>query len=142
MSTLKIQDIFSHFEWYQSYYLTIIQNPSQYYQPVEAAEIHFGFLSEQKLYLGDLLQLWFGHKWIEGFAAVQNKNVAQSVQYLQSEQQTESFYLFSIFSDRLQDQSTAFAWSTREQKIVTVNISQTLDYYLGFIGLARPKQVG
>lgn len=139
MPTLNIQHIFSNFSWYQTHYLSIIKDPSQYYQTVETAQIYFGFVSEQKLYLGDLLQLWFAHKWIDGdvgLLSLEGKNLWQPVQRIQS---GNELYLFSISSNGLQKHSTALAWSTHEQAIVTVTLTQTLAYYLSFIALERPK---
>ena len=41
MTILSIQSIFSNLSYYQENYLDIIQNPTQYYQSVENANIHF-----------------------------------------------------------------------------------------------------
>ena len=55
MPILRIQDIFANFQFYKENYLSILKNPQSYYQPVTDACIHFAILSEQKVYLGDLL---------------------------------------------------------------------------------------
>ena len=69
MKTLCIQSIFSNFSFYQQNYLQIIQNPEQYYIAVENACVNTFPFRQQVLFLGDLLQLWFGHKW-----KIQNPN--------------------------------------------------------------------
>ncbi|WP_236765705.1 hypothetical protein [Acinetobacter junii] len=65
MTTLRIESIFSNFSFYKQNYLNIINDPSQYYQVVESANIHFASFSDERLYLGDLLQLWLSDKWTE-----------------------------------------------------------------------------
>lgn len=139
MPTLNIQQIFAHLDWYRTNYLSIIKDPSQYYQTIETARIHFGFLSEQKLYLGDLLQLWFGYKWVDGRINVSDQNSQNFWQPVQQLQEENTLYFFSIYSDRLQCKPTALAWSAREQTVVTVTLDHTFSYYLNFIALDRPK---
>jgi len=63
MTILNIQSIFSNLSFYQQHYLEIIQDAAQYYTPVEHSFINTFPFKQQALYLGDLLQLWFGNKW-------------------------------------------------------------------------------
>ncbi|MEB3754406.1 hypothetical protein [Acinetobacter sp. MD2(2019)] len=140
MSTLSIQDIFSNLEGYQSRFVAILEHPAQYYQVVEGAKIQFDAMSEQKIYLGDLLQLWFAKSaWIENDAQAASANKLQLVQQTQRSSQDHRLYFFAFLSDRLKPHSMALAWSEREQAVVTVNLQQTWLYYLSFIALTRPK---
>lgn len=63
MTILNIQTIFSNFSFYQQNYLDILQDPERYYTPVENAFLNTFPFKQNALYLGDLLQLWFGNKW-------------------------------------------------------------------------------
>ncbi|MFT4022136.1 MAG: hypothetical protein QM666_11545, partial [Acinetobacter sp.] len=115
----------------------ILQNPEQYYQCVDMAEIHFSLLSHQVIYLGDLLQLWFGYQWTEG---VHQQSATQHAKLLQPVQQNfdAALYLFSIAGKSLTSGPTAQAWSVKDQKVVTLQLNDSFPYYLNFIALQRP----
>ena len=63
MHTLTIAEIFSNLSFYQDHYLEIIEDPQQYYTLVENCFQNTFPFKQQALFLGDLLQLWFGDKW-------------------------------------------------------------------------------
>ena len=64
MNTLTISQIFENFSFYQENYLSILQDSEQYFIQVEQAYLDVWPFTEKKLYLGDLLQLWFSEKWL------------------------------------------------------------------------------
>lgn len=139
MPNLQIEHIFSQFAFYQKNYLNIIQDPDQYYQCVSDAHIHFSVFSEEKIYLGDLLQLWFGDKWTEH----QVKTLHDAKDHLwerASESWHNSLFLFSIERPGLFSSARAYAWSTEEQQIKQISIDHTFPYYCHYLSLSRPKR--
>ncbi|MEC8057291.1 MAG: hypothetical protein VX136_09290 [Pseudomonadota bacterium] len=139
MPILHIQDIFSQFKFYQAQYLDIVRDPALYYQPVEDAHIPFSIVSEEKIYLGDLLQLWFGDKWTEHQVKVLN-DVNHGLWTQLSECWYNSLFLFAIERKGLFAKTSALAWSTEEQQIKEITLDQTLPYYCHYLSLERPKR--
>ncbi|MGY0204185.1 hypothetical protein ACW7EJ_11835 [Acinetobacter soli] len=139
MPTLQIEQIFSDFAFYQKNYLDIIRDPQQYYQNVTDAHIHFTVFSQEKIYLGDLLQLWFGDKWTEH----QVKLLHDSADHLwerASESWDNSLFLFSIERSGLFSPAYAYAWSTQDQQVKQIEIDHTFPYYCHYLTLSRPKR--
>lgn len=138
MHTLTIQSIFDNLGWYQKNYIQILQTPEQYYQSVEYASIKFSIVSDQKLYLGDLLQLWFGHKWTSSF--VKNlQSLDHDFWYKNQTIADEDFYIYSLKYDQKINQVIATAWleDLKKESCIQLNID-CLPFYLSFIALERP----
>ena len=56
MNTLTIAHLFLNLQSYKDQYLTILENPEQYFVPVADAYINIWPVGKEQLYLGDLLQ--------------------------------------------------------------------------------------
>jgi hypothetical protein len=96
-------------------------------------------VSEEKIYLGDLLQLWFGDKWTEHQVKVLN-DVNHGLWTQLSECWYNSLFLFAIERKGLFAKTSALAWSTEEQQIKEITLDQTLPYYCHYLSLERPKR--
>ena len=139
MPILHIQEIFSQFQFYQAQYLDIIKNPELYYQPVLNAHIHFSIVSEEKIYLGDLLQLWLGDKWTEHQVKILS-HADQPLWVHLTECWHNSLFLFALERKGLFSKTSALAWSTEEQQIKQISLDQALPYYCHYLSLERPKR--
>ena len=141
MNTLTISQIFENLSFYQDNYLSILQNPEQYYVEVEHASIDVWPFSEKKLCLGDLLQLWFSEKWLinTNCRLLSNTNEQVSGKALQREQ---DLYLFQLSGSTLSGSNHAQVWSVSEQKIIYVALDSVFKYYCYFESIERPvKQI-
>nr|WP_228128831.1 hypothetical protein [Acinetobacter junii] len=140
MTTLRIESIFSNFSFYKQNYLNIINDPSQYYQVVESANIHFASFSDERLYLGDLLQLWLSDKWTEH----QLKTLTKSHYLLPTQDGVNgqnSLFLFAFKKHSLFKQAYAYAWNTLENKVQEIALNESFPFYCHYLTLSRPKRV-
>ena len=136
MNTLSISQIFENLSFYQENYLSILKNPEQYYLEVEHAHLEVWPFSEKKLYLGDLLQLWFSEKWLirskYRFLSNIHQNLSKEVENKQG------IFLFQLTGSTLSGSNHAQAWSIAEQKVIYVSLDRVLKYYCYFESIARP----
>ena len=138
MNTLTIPKIFSNFSFYQENYLSILQNPEQYHIEVEHAYLDVWPFSEKKLYLGDLLQLWFSEKWRidSNYRLLSNLEAQFKPKSIQEE---HDFYLFQLSGSTLSGSNHAQVWSVLEQKIRYISLDSVFKYYCYFESIERPK---
>jgi len=135
MTTLRIESIFSNFSFYQDHYLEIIQNPQQYYTSVDHSFLNTFPFKKQTLYLGDLLQLWFGNKWkIEDYNNLLIEKNSLAVR------QSIPLYLFQLGGELILGANTALAWSVAENKIVSVQVKSIWQYAVFSHLCTRPKE--
>ncbi|EEH70169.1 hypothetical protein HMPREF0023_0323 [Acinetobacter sp. ATCC 27244] len=136
MTILNIQTIFSNFSFYQQNYLDILQDSERYYTPVENAFLNTFPFKQNTLYLGDLLQLWFGNKW-----KIENSSnlLTQKNSLLVNDQ--SPLYLFQLGGELILGANTALAWSVAEQKVVTVHVKSIWQYAVFSHLCDRPKNV-
>ena len=134
MTTLCIQSIFSNFFFYQQNYLQIIQNPEKYYTAVENAFVNTFPFRQQPLFLGDLLQLWFGHKW-----KIQNPNNLLVQENTLNVNESSPLYVFQLGGELFLGANTALAWSIAEQKIVSIQVKSIWQYAVFSHLCHRPK---
>ena len=135
MSTLSIPQIFSNLSFYQENYLQILENPDCYYTSVQDASIHVWPLVNEKLYLGDLLQLWFGNKWVVN-------NHTDSILDLLEEQPTlvEQYYLHRVEGNLFSSSNHSKAWSQNNKQSVDICIESLFKFYCLFKSISRPEQ--
>jgi len=134
MTTLSIKTIFSNFSFYQEHYLEIIQDSAQYYTPVENAFLNTFPFKQQALFLGDLLQLWFGNKW-----KIQNVHNLLAQKNISTLDEHAPLYLFQLGGELFLGANTALAWSVAEQKVVTVQVKSIWQYAVFSHLCIRPK---
>lgn len=134
MTILRIQSIFSNLSFYQEHYLDILQDPERYYTPVESSFINTFPFKQQALFLGDLLQLWFGNKW----KIIDSRNLLSQKNPLTVNQQSP-LYLFQLGGELILGANTALAWSVAEEKIVTVQVKSIWQYAVFSHLCTRPK---
>ena len=146
MTTLTISQIFEKFSFYQENYLSILQNPEQYHIEVEQAYLDVWPFSEKKLYLGDLLQLWFSEKWLINSTCrlLLNSSTLDSsdltAEPTQKQiQRTQDLYLFQLSGSTLSGSNHAQVWSVSEQKVLYVSLNSIFKYYCYFESIERPK---
>ncbi|MBJ9951712.1 MULTISPECIES: hypothetical protein [Acinetobacter] len=146
MTTLTISQIFEKFSFYQENYLSILQNPEQYHIEVEQAYLDVWPFSEKKLYLGDLLQLWFSEKWLINSTCrllLDSSRLDSSNSTIQSTQKqiqrTQDLYLFQLSGSTLSGSNHAQVWSVSEQKVLYVSLNSIFKYYCYFESIERPK---
>ena len=134
MQTLSISQVFSQFSFYQDSYLQILNDPSKYYVEVEDAYVHVWPFAKQKLYLGDLLQLWFSAKWKVSCQAESLLDVLEE----KSQTQTHS-YLYQVTGHFFSSNHQTLAWSEQQSVTQPCEIEHALPYYLIFKALSRPE---
>ncbi|CEI52274.1 hypothetical protein [Acinetobacter bereziniae] len=146
MTTLTISQIFEKFSFYQENYLSILQNPEQYHIEVEQAYLDVWPFSEKKLYLGDLLQLWFSEKWLINSTCrlLLNSSTLDSSDLTAEPtqkkiQRTQDLYLFQLSGSTLSGSNHAQVWSVSEQKVLYVSLNSIFKYYCYFESIERPK---
>lgn len=141
MSSLHIEQIFSQFHNYQQQYQEILNDPEQYYQTVENAHIHFALLSDEKIYLGDLLQLWFVGEWTDHSIPQGQQQIVESQMHASIPAlQKQDLFLFAIENHGLYANPVGLAWSVQERCIKQIQLIETLPYYCQYISLTRPKR--
>lgn len=105
---------------------------NEYYKIVQGAQFSFSCISNQRLYLGDLLQLWknpiWNHLFLESLDH-QNKNILQN----------SSFYIYSTKFNSKTFITQINIWLADKKITHTVYIKDILPLYLSFIRLERPK---
>ena len=139
MNTLTVAQIFENFSFYQENYLSILHNPEQYYLEVEHTYLDVWPFSEKKLYLGDLLQLWFSEKWrIDSNYRVLSNSDNQFTS--NSIEKAHDLYLFQLSGSTLSGSNHAQVWSTLEQKILYISLDSVFKYYCYFESIERPKE--
>ena len=134
MNTLTIPQIFANFSFYKENYLSIINNPDQYYVPVQGAEVQIWPLTAHQLFLGDLLQLWFGDKW-----KIQNAKNLLTQKNVLTVNEHFPLYLFQLGGELILGANTALAWSVAENKIVAVQVKSIWQYAVFSHLCSRPK---
>ncbi|QOW45408.1 MULTISPECIES: hypothetical protein [Acinetobacter] len=138
MNTLSISDIFSNLSFYQENYLSILQNSEHYYTEVEHAYFEVWPFGEKKLFLGDLLQLWFSEKWLIN-AKCRLLTDASTQNTQQSIQREHDLYLFQLVGSTFSGANHAKVWSISEQKVVHIALDRVFKYYCFFESIERPK---
>ena len=126
---LKIADIFSNFDFYQTHYLSIIADPRQYYTPVESAFIGVWPVGNIPLYLGDLLQLWFSEKWLIN-SPIQLLLENYSNGRKQPLQRNNDLYLYQLCGSALSGRNNSKVWSRSENKTLAVALDSVFAYLL------------
>ncbi len=137
MNTLSISSIFSNLSDFQQRYLSILTDPEQYYLPVKDAYVEVWPAPKQPLYLGDLLQLWLGEKWIVNETRLPLINTV-----LREKSQSNpkyDHYVYAIQGNLLTGQNTSEAWSKESESSVTVQVGALFQYYCVWKSLKRPK---
>ena len=136
MNTLTIRQIFSNLHYYQDQYLTIVNDADLYFTLVEDANIQVWPLGNHQVYLGDLLQLWFGDKWILNEKA---KPLINSILREKSDISSEfNHYIFSIEGSTLTGKNQVKAWSIEKKEIITLNVDNLFQFYCVFKVCKRP----
>lgn len=126
---LKIADIFSNFDFYQTHYLSIIADSQQYYTPVESAFIGVWPVGNIPLYLGDLLQLWFSEKWLIN-SPIQLLLENYSNGRKQPLQRNNDLYLYQLCGSALSGRNNSKVWSRSENKTLAVALDSVFAYLL------------
>ncbi|MFW1943647.1 hypothetical protein ACG93R_09055 [Acinetobacter guillouiae] len=145
MNTLTISQIFENFSFYQDNYLSILQDSDQYFIQVEQAYLDVWPFTEKKLYLGDLLQLWFSEKWLINTpcrllnSSSQISSSSDTQVTKKPVQRTQDFYLFQLSGSTLSGSNHAQIWSVSEQKVLYVSLDRIFKYYCYFESIERPK---
>jgi hypothetical protein len=134
MTILSIQSIFSNLSFYQDHYLEIIEDPQQYYTSVENCFLNTFPFKQQALFLGDLLQLWFGDKW-----KIQNAKNLLTQKNVLTVNEHFPLYLFQLGGELILGANTALAWSVAENKIVAVQVKSIWQYAVFSHLCSRPK---
>ena len=122
MNTLTIPQIFANFSFYKENYISIINNPDQYYVPVQGAEV----------------QLWFAGKW-----TVDNKRKLLINTILRDktlDQTEQDLFVYEIKGSSISGEDSSTAWSRSENKAVDISVGSIFQFYCVFKGLSRPIQ--
>ena len=136
MQTLTISQIFSQLAFYQTEYLNILNTPSQYHIPVQNAHIDFWPFKHAQLCLGELLQLWFGDKWIlQPTLQIFDAKPVLKRHLLQ----THDLYLYDLHGNVLTGQCEAWAWSLSKNQAVRVDVDSAVQYYSLYKSLSAPQ---
>lgn len=135
MYTLTISQIFSNFSFYQDQYLQILQDPQLYYLDVADAYIDVWLFARQKLYLGDLLQLWLSDKWFVTSQAETLLDVLDN-----KPQKYTHGYVFQVNGSFLSTVLTSKAWSQDQQNQVNLSLDNVLKFYFVYKALSRPSK--
>ena len=138
MNTLTIPQIFANFSFYKENYLSIINNADQYYVPVQGAEVQIWPLTAHQLFLGDLLQLWFGDKWtVDSKKKLLINTILRDKSLDQADQ---DLFVYEIKGSSITGQDASKAWSLSENKEVDISVGSIFQFYCVFKGLSRPVQ--
>jgi hypothetical protein len=136
MQTLTISEIFSQLAFYQAEYLTILNDPTQYLTPVQQASLDVWPFNRAELCLGELLQLWFGEKWVIQPASQLFDADPVLKRHLPKQQ---DLYLYDIHGNILTGKYEAWAWSLSQQKPVAVELESVVAYYSFYKSLTAPQ---
>ena len=127
MHTLTIAEIFSNLSFYQTNYLSILQDTQRYETAVEDAYIQVWPIGTQPLYLGDLLQLWFSDKWLIN-SPCQLLLDSYSKGRKQFLQRDHDLYLYQLNGSALSGRNNSKVWSLSEQKKLSVSLDSVFKY--------------
>ena len=125
MNTLTISQIFSNLSFYKDQYLNIIQSADLYFTEVEGAFVDLFPFKKQKLFLGDLLQLWFSEKWSDDDV----KSYA-----------SKHVYIFAITGNAVTGVNTSHVWAQDSQNIEQLEVRSPLKYYVELVNCPRPDR--
>lgn len=137
MNTLTISHLLSNLQSYQDQYLTILNDPEQYFTPLENAYVHIWPEAKQSLYLGDLLQLWLGDKWIIN---AQKAPLINTI--LRDKTKADprfDQYVYAIQGSLLTGKNTAQAWSIHDAQSAELSIHALFQFYCVWKSLNRPQ---
>ncbi|OTG91951.1 hypothetical protein [Acinetobacter sp. ANC 3813] len=137
MNTLTISHLFSNLQAYQDQYLSIVNDPAQYYTPVENAYVKIWPAAKQPLYLGDLLQLWLAEKWIINAEKEPLINTILREKTQANPQLNQ--YVYAIEGNLLTGKNSAQAWSADLADKATLNVSALFQFYCVWKSLNRPQ---
>jgi len=137
MNTLTISQLQSNFQVYQDQYLSIVNDPEQYYTPVENAYVHVWPVAKQPLYLGDLLQLWLGDKWIVN---TEKAPLINSILRSKTDEQHQfDRYVFAIEGNLLTGHNEAQAWVSDAASVEALSVNSLFQFYCVLKSLKRPQ---
>lgn len=137
MNTLSISQIFSNISFYQTNYLSLIQDPIQYFTPVAGAEIKLWPLATQQLYLGDLLQLWFAEKWLVEQERQFSFELFLNAADLAPEQ--KDLYIYAICGNLVTGANQSQVWQASQQKNQNISLANVSKHYFEYRALSQPK---
>ena len=140
MNTLTISEIFSNFSFYQENYLSIVQDSQQYFIPVPEAYIQIWSNTQEPLYLGDLLQLWFSEKWCVQSSHHLSCEKSGQKEILKSFQNPQNLYVYQIKGNIFTGKNHSIAWSRTEEKIYPIKLDSVFKHYCYSKSLAHPKR--
>lgn len=132
MHTLTVADIFKNLAFYQAQYQSILHHPEQYQILVQDAVLDIWPITTKKLYLGDLLQLWFSQKWLININYTYLQDKTLFPQLFNSKIQKEDLYLCEIYGNVILGISHAKVWSLSEQRLFDVVLEGSLQYYCSY----------
>ncbi len=135
MSKLYISDIFSNLEYYKQQYLSIISDSNLYFTEVENAHFKLDFFKDRKIFLGDLLQLWFSEKWL--FQRHFNFKNFQFPWAKQSNSE-QDLYLFEVKGNIFTGNNICKAWCASEKKVIDTTLDAVFPYFCYLKALTRP----
>ncbi|ANF82119.1 hypothetical protein A3K93_07875 [Acinetobacter sp. NCu2D-2] len=131
MNTLSISQIFQNFDFYQTHYLSILSQPEQYKTPVQSAYIDLWPFARIELCLGDLLQLWFGEKWLIQPAEKSLIELGLNLQ-VQPITKSDDVYLYQISGNSFTGKNQSQAWSISQHKEISLNLDSVVRHFLEF----------
>ena len=140
MHTLTIAQIFKNFDFYQTQYQTILDDPQQYYIPVQDATLEIWPFSKKNLYLGDLLQLWLHKTWLINQAIDAKHAIASQHDWFARTSLQQEVYAFAISGNAILGKTYLKCWSVEQQKIISLEIEQSLKYLWTYQLLQKPNQ--
>lgn len=139
MTKLSISDIFSNLEYYKKHYLAILDDSNQYFTEVENAHFKLEFFKDKKIFLGDLLQLWFSEKWL----FQKHFNLKQiHFPWAKQAKPEQDLYLFEVKGNIFTGNNICRAWCASENKIINTTLDAVFPYYCYIKTLSRPHLHG
>ena len=137
MNALTVPHIFSNLEYYKEHYLSILEQPEQYFTSVAHAYVQVWPLAKEQLYLGDLLQLWLGDKWVVN---LEKQPLINTVLREKAKQVPEfDRYVYALQGSLLTGKNAAQAWSSHAGQSAELSVGSLFQYYCVFKSLARPQ---
>ena len=140
MHTLTIAQIFNDFDLYQAQYQNILQDPQQYYIPVQAATLEIWPFPKKNLYLGDLLQLWFNQTWLINQVSESKHAIETQHNWFAKTSVQQHIYAFAISGNVVLGKTYLACWSVEQQCIISLEIEQSLKYVWTYQLLQKPHQ--
>ncbi|RKG34723.1 hypothetical protein [Acinetobacter tianfuensis] len=137
MNTLTISQLFSNFKLYQDQYLSILDDPERYYTPVADAYVQIWPAAPQQLFLGDLLQLWLGDKWVVN---TEKAPLINSVFRAKADLKPQfNRFVFAIEGNLLTGQNKANAWLNDAAQSELTSVNSLFQFYCIWKSLNRPQ---